>query len=255
MLNQITTVFEDTARHLTDLNLPSHHYVIEGYSGYQSITGQPQTDVYCLEACLGPAHEKPGYMAYAVAQVFDPAHPNMALLLMVERQDGTGALHHTAPTYNRHIDRAFSYCFLPTMHTAFNILDPSGQQKGLLVQSYNARITWGDLVPASKATVLLMKRFKRDGQIAQIAVDFEDPLTTFIARLVKPLTVNADVHYLPRTAALSSIQIPLKNPDGSLCLVGNNSTALDQGFDIARQYLAQYRPAAAALPDLQQAFQ
>jgi hypothetical protein len=237
---QISTVFEETARRLTAANLPTHCYMIPDCPHYGSITGRPHTDVYCLECQLGPAHHKPGFTAYAVAQVFDPAFPNLALIFMVERDDLTGAPHSTIPTYNPQIDHAFSYTFLPIIHTAFNVLDQTGKQNGLLVQSYNARITLSDLPQAGKATVSLMRRFKQDGQLAQIAVDFDDPLTMFVAQLVKPLTINADVHYLPRTKTPSDIQFPLKNRSGGYFLIGNNSTALDEGFSIAYGYLADH---------------
>src|SRR5712691_4519101 len=152
-MQAIATVLAQAAHKLTACGLRTEHTLIPRFAGYRAVTGKAQSDVYCLECQLGPAHNNPEYTAYAVAQLFDPVYPSLALITMVERRNKDGLVNSTPPVYNRQIDQAFSYTFLPTMHTAFNELDPTEQNRGLLVQSYNARITPADLVPASLATV------------------------------------------------------------------------------------------------------
>jgi hypothetical protein len=238
--SQLIQVLGELCDYFGTLGLPAQHYLIPGYTGYESINCVPSTNVYCLEVRLGAAHQKPNYSTYAVAQIVDFQHPNLALITLIERHDHSGELATSVPVYNRVIDHAFSYHFLPTMHTAFNVLDPTAQNCSLLVQLYNARITLPDLPPASVATVKLMRRFKRDGQLAQIAVDFEDPLTVFIAKMVGPLTANNDVYYLPRTEKPSMISVPVRGHGDKIYLIRNLSNALDDGFAIAYRYLAAH---------------
>ncbi len=242
MVNSWAAAFEKVTSHLCDQGLPTEWYVLPNYAGYAAVTGGESVDVYCLEALLGVSHLKPDHKTYAVLQAFDTRYPNLGLITLVERRISDGAPNTTSqPVYNHRIDNKYSYTFLPAMHTALNALDPTGHGKSLLVQSYHARITVGDLPQAIVATVRLMLRFKRDGQLAQIAVDFDDPLTVFIARLVGPLAANRSVHYLSRQSTLSGLEIPLRNPfQKSLYCIGNNSSTLDEGFVIAHNYLDQH---------------
>lgn len=234
--------FEATCQRLNQQGVPTEWYVLQGYTGYAAVSGGAAVDVYCLEAFLGESHLKPDHKTYAVLQAFDTRYPNLGLITLVERRNSDGAPNLTSqPVYNHRIDNKFSYTFLPIMHVALNQLDPAGQQKSLLVQSYHARITLGDLPQATVATVRLMRRFKSDGQLAQVAVDFDDPLTVLIARLVGPLAANQNVHYLPRGSTTSELQIPLRNPGTETpYLIGNNSTTLDEGFAIAHDYLDKH---------------
>lgn len=245
MPDRWATIFEHTTQRLYDQDMPAEWYVLPGYTGYAGLTNTP-VDVYCLEALLGVSHQRPDHKTYALLQAFDPRYPHLGLVAMVERRDSDGAPNTTTqPVYNHAIDKRFSYTFLPAAHVALNPLDPTNQNKSLLVQSYHARITLGDLPQATVATVRLMSRFKADGQLAQIAVDFDDPLTVFIARLVGPLAANRNVHYLPRRAQLSALQIPIRNPASDQpYLIGNNSTTLDEGFAIAYRYLDQHAKAS-----------
>jgi hypothetical protein len=238
MQNAAASVMQNAASRLIDSGLPSQWYMIPAYTGYGALTAGRPTDVYCLEAHLGEAHGKPEYDAYAVAQLFLPNYPSLALITLVEcrkadRQPGLGQ-----PVYSAALDKKFSRVFLRTMHTAFNALDPTRQGRGLLVQAYHAKITLGDLVGAGINTGALILRFKRDGQLAQIAVDFDDPLTTLVAGVVRPCMrlAGGDVHYIPRTKTLSSLQIPIRDSGGAYHAIGDNSTALDRGLEIAKTY-------------------
>lgn len=242
MPNQWVAVFEAASKQLCNQGLPTEWYVLPGYAGYAPLTGGAAVDVYCLEALLGESHMKPDHKTYAVLQAFDTRYPNLGLIMLVERRNSDGAPNtSTQPVYSHKIDRKYSYTFLPVMHKVLNPLDPTGRQKSLLVQSYHARITLGDLPQATVATVQIMRRFKADGQLAQVAVDFDDPLTVFIARLVRPLAANRDVHYLPRKASMSSVEFAIRNPTSETpYLIGGNSITLDEGFDIAHGYLDKH---------------
>jgi len=199
-----------------------------------------------LEACLGVSHHAPGYRSYAVAQTFDPNYPNMALVMVIARRISDGAL---APmsrvVYSPKLDNAFSYTVLPILHAAFNCVDPTANHRSLLVQSYNARLTWSDLIPATVATFRLMRRFKQDGQLAQIAVDFDDPLIRAVATMTGAFS-RWDICNIPRARQRSAIGIPLRGPHGTLCEIRESSTALDRGISLAREYLdAHYRRSPA----------
>lgn len=231
-----------TAQKLNDLGVESISYTLPDYDGFAPAIAAPCSNIYCVESFLGHSHNKKNYKSYAVAQIFDPRYPNLALITMVERRDEDGAPNlDEAPAYNPAIDNVFSNIFLPVMHSAFNELDPTGQNRSLLVQSYNARITLSDLPQATLVTIKLMRRFKSDGQLAQIAVDFADPLTRFVAHLVKPFASIGNIHHLARVEQPSAIEIPLNNPTGgSPYRIGNASAVLDEGLAIARDYLDKH---------------
>lgn len=248
MVTEWSAAFDKTTASLCDKGLQTEWYILPKYTGYAAVTDGVPVDVYCLEALLGESHLKPDHKTYAVLQAFDNRYPNLGLIAIVERRISDGAPNTSSqPVYNHRIDNKYSYTFLPIIHTALNELDPTGQGKSLLVQSYHARITLGDLPQATVATVRIMRRFKADGQLAQVAVDFDDPLTVFIARLVGPLAANQNVHYLARQQNLSAIQIPIRNPaNDTPYLIGNNSTTLDEGFAIAHGYLDKHYSLAAS---------
>ncbi len=231
-----------TAQKLTDLGVDSTSYILPDYDGYAPAIDASCSDIYCVEAFLGPSHNKKNYKSYAIAQIFDPRYPNLAFVTMVERREADGAPNLSEPpAYNPAIDRAFSNIFLPVMHSAFNELDPTGQNRSLLVQSYNARITLSDLPIATVVTLKLLSRFKKDGQLAQIAVDFADPLTKLVAQMVKPLSSVGGIHHIARVEQPSAIEIPLNNPaGGSPYRITTSSIVLDEGFAIARRYLDRH---------------
>jgi len=226
------------AAQLKAVGLEAEHYVIPDFSGYQAVTGSARNDVHCLEVRLGPACQMPGYTAYAVAQAFDPAYPSMALVTMIERKDADGTIGTRVPIYNPAVDGPYSNHFMVTMHSALNVLDPTGQGKGQLVQSYHTRLTWSDLVYSSVLSIKLLRRFKKDGQLAEIAADFDDALMRTCSVVIRPFA--RDLHFFPRTEELSTIHIPLRARSGGPHLITNNSTALDQGFAVARRYLDEH---------------
>jgi hypothetical protein len=232
---------QNTANLLSNSGLPSQWYVVPAYTGYGALTGERPTDVYCLEAHLGEAHRKPEYDAYAVAQLFLPNYPSLALITLVECRKEDRLPGVEQPIYSAALDRKFSRVFLRTMHTAFNALDPTGQGHSLLVQVYHAKITLGDVFGAGINTSALILRFKRDGQLAQIAVDFDDPLTMLVARVVGPfIRLAGDVHYIPRTKTPSTLQIPIRDSGGAYHAITDNSTALDSGFEIGKTYFDRH---------------
>src|SRR5258708_7998960 len=231
----------EAVQQLDSQGLRSAWYLLPGMTAFTTITGSKSDNVYCLEAYLGPCHARPDYDSYAVAELFHPRYQSMALIFMRERRRSDGQHSEDMPTYNIKIDNRFSRMFLPVMHTAFNKLDPTGKQRGLLVQSYNAKLTLGDFPQATIMTVELILRFKRDGQLAQIAVDFSDPFITSIANLMTPVIalVGGDIHYLPRRSSASTLRFPVRQND-SCRVIGENSIALDEGIQIACAYFDRH---------------
>ncbi len=218
--------------------IPSEWNVIPSFEGFNSVTRDRATDVYSVEAHLGPSPNHPGYSSYAVTQTFCPDYPNMALVFLTDLRDGDKKPRVEPATFNIEIDRKFSTIVLPLLFTGFNDLDPTRQRRGLLVQSYNSDLTLGDLFLASLYTWKLVTTFKRDGQLALIAVDYYDPLIKAIAAIVTlgQRIFGGDIRHVPRTKELSSIKIPIR-ADGGYHLLDRSSTALDRGFAIARSYL------------------
>jgi hypothetical protein len=227
---------------LSALGLPAQSYTIPAYTGYSKLTDDKATEVRCVEAYLGAAQGKPGYDAYGVVQTFLPEYPNLALVLLIDRRQSDGALSPDFPTFSIEVDRKFSLGFLPIVYTAFNDLDPTGKNCGLLVQSYQSQVGLADLIQAGMYSWKLLLNFKKSGQLAQIAVDFHDPYTSALAALLLPImsALVGDIHFIRRTETISSLKIPLRGPADSWSYIDNSSTALDQGFEIARSYLDRH---------------
>lgn len=240
LLDQLVAKFNQSG-------LPAQRYTIPAFAGYSAL-GPALTDVECVEACLGPTPGKPGYKSYAVAQTFLPRYPSLALTFLVELRDTDRSPSGTPAKFGIEVDKKFSTLFLPFMHTALNPLDPTGQARGLLVQSYNAEMTLADFVLASYYSAALVLRFKRDGQLAQIAVDYFDRLSRMIAGALQSLgRLVPNIHLLPRTSEPSTLQIPIRDQHDGFRLLSSSSTALDAGFRLAFLYLdAHYQAAAPA---------
>lgn len=237
----IKNAFEAATVKLNDHGLTSRWYVVPDFDGYVSLAGQ-STDVHCIEVLLGQAHGKSDYDTYAMAQCFLADYPSVALTFVIDRRRSDGEPGSDPPTLDLALDEKFSRLFLTTMNTAFNDLDPTGQKRGLLVQSYHSKIVLADFIRASSYSWELVRRFKADGQLAQVAVDYFDPLSTVIATAMRPLKflIDPDIHMLPRTKDISTIQMPVARKDTGFYLIGGNSTALDQGFGIAKKYLDKH---------------
>jgi hypothetical protein len=188
---------------------------------------------------MGTSADRDGYSTYAIAQNFPICFPNLSLTLVADLMDTDCQPHPEPAKLNVELDKKLSTIFLPALFTAFNDLDPLGQQHSILVQSYHSAMTLSDLLLASKYTLQLLLRFKRDGQLAMIAVDYYDPLSTAIARVMQlgRRLFGGDIHLINRTNVVSAIKIPIAHPSGQLYVIESSSTALDQGFALARQYL------------------
>src|SRR5262249_53065912 len=157
------------------------------------------------------------YDAYLLAQTFHPRYPSLAILTMVERHRQTKEPSQEAAIYSVVIDHKFSGVLIPIMNSAFNDLDPTGQERSQHIQEYHAKMTYGDLVKGMGIFVKLVARFKRDGQLANIAVDYDDPLIRFVATLLRPTVGRVgNIHWIPRTQTVSDLQIPIRNPDGGI---------------------------------------
>jgi hypothetical protein len=107
----------------------------------------------------------------------------------------------------------------------------------MLVQAYQARVTLGNLPSTTIATVKLMRRFKKDGQLAQVAVDFDDPLIHMVAKVVSTAMSRLNLHFLPKIDTPSQVRIPLSDGNGGYHYLADHSQAVDSGFEIARKYL------------------
>lgn len=234
-----SSAFTGFANQLSHLGLEAEWYVVPSYEGYSALTASQPADVYCLEARLGASPDKPGYSSYAVVQTFLPHYPSVALTLLAELRDTDRQPSSEPAKFSVEVDRNFSTLFLPAAYSAFNATDPTGQNRSVLVQSYHSEMTLPDFVQASLYTLQLVRRYKRDGQLAMIAVDYYDPLTTAIAGVMRFIqsVAGGDIHLVRQTPTRSSLKIPIRNPNGGYHFIDNNSTALDKGFQLAIRYL------------------
>ncbi|GAB4530582.1 MAG: hypothetical protein OHK0046_51250 [Anaerolineae bacterium] len=228
---QREAVFEAAAHELQRLGLKARWYVCPAGYGME-------LPVHTLEARLGPS-EVAGYAMYGVAQVFSPEYPSLAVVYVIERHEENGSIGTHQPTFNVENDKHFSRVFLPRLFTAFNPLDPTGQQRGVLVQLYNARLSAADLIGASGYTLHLMTSFKKQGQLALIAVDFDTFLMRLVSSLAGPIAalVTKDIYQIARTRTPSALALPVEDGQGGFTSINTSSTALDAGLDIARQML------------------
>ncbi len=232
--------FDQLRRWFTDNGLPGDSYTVPAFEGYRALTGGP-VDVHCLVVSLGPSPANPSYDSYAVAQSFLPGFPSIALVFLVELRRVDRRPNPERPVFNIRTDGRFARLFLKKMHTALNPLDLSGGNRGLLVQSYNASMTLADLLQSTLLSLQLLFCFKKDGQLAQIAVDYDHPLIVFVAKVIRPLIrFVGDVHLFPKTTRPSDVRIPLRRPDGGYYLLGTNSTALDEGVNVAKRYMEKH---------------
>lgn len=241
----IRDCFLETQSQLQEEGLDTNFYVIPDYDGYASVMEVPRTDVYTLESRIGRAYNRPGYSMYGVAQVFDARYPSNALILLINRRDADNAPIAEPGRYNPGVDRGFAYKFFPLMNTAFNRLDPSGQNKGVLIQTFTASLKLNNLPQIIDVSMQSIGGFKKAGQLASIAVDFDDRMMRMAASLLKPISSSRNLHYIPKVDHASSIQVPLQDPtQPEPFRLANFSTALDEGFAIAQQYLDQHYQAA-----------
>lgn len=224
-------------RDLQAQGLQTRSYSIPDFDGYEAVTGG-RADVYCLEVRLGHSHKQQGTSAWAIAHLPDPRWRNLCFISMVEREDSTGApVASRLPVYNRRIDRVFTEVFLPVMMSAWNGLDPLRRAQGIIVQAYTSRMTLGNLIPATWLSLGILFRFRRQGQLALIAVDFDDPWIDFIARLMRSVGSRRGVHLLARREPRSRLRVPVLDDSGGLHVLSPHSTAVDWGFEIAQGYL------------------
>jgi len=236
-----TLVKSQLASKLSAEGLPTQAYTFPEFDGFASLTDGLPVDVFCVQSELGISANDPSFRTCAIAQTFLPAYPTLALTAVVDvhTTDGHPATRQAKLTVDT--DRKLSTIFLPTLYTAFNALDPTGQQRGVLVQSYNSELSPLDLILASKYTLQLLHRFQKDGQLAMIAVDYYDYMTISIAKVMSlGKGVLRNLHLIRRTNVPSPLKIPLADLRGGYYLLDNSSTALDQGFALAISYLNQH---------------
>lgn len=195
--------------------------------------------VFTLEARLGPAYRSPGHTVFAVFQVLDARWPNLGLLRVIERRDGDGSAVQdpTRPIYDRALDVKVSTVLTPVLNTLLNPMDPTGAGRSLHVGCFHGRVAPARMPGSAAAALTLMRRFRRDGQLAVIWTDFHDPPAVLAIRATRSLIARSDVHLIPRTDEPSALQTSWLSSDGVRLAVGGMSTAVDQGLELARHYL------------------
>jgi hypothetical protein len=239
-MGNLSAVFQNVISSISKLGFQAEYYSIPNYSGYSVVLNKNKDTVYCLEVKLGDSIVS-GFTTYAVAQIFDSSFPTMLLVLAVDKSTDGQELGKHLPCYTRSMDKFYSAKFIPFMHTAFNELDPTGKKKGILIQSYYSKMTLGNLLAATIYTWKIITSFKRDGQLAQIAVDFDNRLIKTVATIMRPLTgVVGDMYHIPRTSVASQIRVPIRLANGDFGFVEDHSSALDEGIRLAQTYLRNH---------------
>lgn len=234
-------VLSRLVEHFQGLGLPAQWYTLPACGAYAALTDGVPTDVHCVEVCLGPSPGEPGYSTFAVAQLPLPRYPNLALTALVSLHEKSRTPSPRAARFSIAIDSKFSMQFLPAAFSAFNALDPSAQGRSLLVSSYSSEMQASDLLHASVYSAKLMRRFRRDGQLAMIAVDYHDPYSRAIAKALKYFRFAIpDMHLVLQTLVPSKLRIPIRAPGDGYHELTGSSTALEQGFAIATGYLDRH---------------
>lgn len=235
---------ERLAAQLTTEGLPAECYTIAAFEGFGALTSGRAVDVHCLESRLGKAPGRPGYSSYAVAQTFLTEYPTLALTFLVELADADRRPNPQPPRFGLEVDRKFSLRFLPAMFSGLNQIDPTGAGRGQLVQSYHAEIMLRDFLHSSVYSAVVLRRYALSGQLALIAVDYNDPMARVIAGVLGRLRrFFPNIHMIPRASALSTLKLPVRGP-GAPYLVEGSSISLDEGFRLARSYLDAHRQSA-----------
>lgn len=238
------------------LGLTAEAYTLERCDGYAALSaghgpaGEPgNAAVHCVEVLLGASPGKTGYSTYAMAQLPFLRYPNLALTCLVSLRDRDRQPDPAPARFSVAIDSKFSTLFLPAAFSAFNTLDPTGRRRSLLVGSYSSQMLATDFVHASLYSYKLLRRYKRDGQLALIAVDYHDPYSRLIARALQHFQgVVPDLHLRVRTATPSALRIPVRAADGGYHCLAHSSTALEDGFAVAFGYLDRHYAEQEGLP-------
>lgn len=232
---------DDFVAQLNERGLPSRHYTVPQFTGYNAVTQSP-VDVLCIESLLGPSPWRAGYSTYALAQTFLTDYPSLSLSLIVELADADRSLCQEPARFSYDVDKQFSTIFLPTLFTAFNPLDRVGKNKSLVVQSYNSAMTLQDFLQASLLSARIMTSFKAMGQLALVAVDYYDPITIVISRVMQAVNrvLKQPIHLVIKTNQPSSLQIPVQSMGNQYNLLRTHSTALEAGIAIAKDYFDRH---------------
>ncbi|MEU7046491.1 hypothetical protein AB0A77_36335 [Streptomyces varsoviensis] len=237
---KVEAALSAAARDLSALDARVEHYQVpEG--GYAPLTGQTGSEVFSLEARLGPAHRRPGHSMWAVFQVFDPTQPNLALTRFLDRRDHDGLPDEDPrrPVYSIALDGRLCRTFLPVCNRALSRLDPTGRGRSQHVDSYPGRVSLGNLFQSPLLAVGMFHRFRTDGQAAVMIVDFTEPIAAPAVQLVKTVMARRDAHLIPSTTTKSAVHVLLRGQAGAVYQLGGMSSAVDQAIAIARQYLRQ----------------
>jgi hypothetical protein len=243
--------FSRLAARLRAEGLRAESWVVPAFDGLRAYNGGSASDAHGLTLDLGPSAGARERSTYALAISPLRAHPNLALTFLVSLSEADCAPCPAPAVFDLSVDRAFSTIFLPTLFTELPALDPTGLNRGVIVQSYDARLAPSDLLHAAVYTGRLLFRFKRDGQLALIAVDYDDALQRLIARAAGALRLLLpDVHLIPRAAEASAIPIPIPRPEGGHHLRAASSAALDAGLAVALSYLRRHNEVARRRPEI-----
>ncbi|MEO0596169.1 MAG: hypothetical protein AAF126_08685, partial [Chloroflexota bacterium] len=138
---------------------------IESYDGLAPLGDAFAGEQYQVKVRLGESHID-GYEAWGIVTVVSPeTYPSLAHIQIVElSKDGQQIAPHL-PIFTPEVDRNYAAVLLPLMHKALNSLDPSGKEKGLLIQSYNNKMTLATMRNSSEYSRDLVLSFEEDGQL------------------------------------------------------------------------------------------
>lgn len=239
MQNMVQESFNQLCEKLNNKGLETRWYKIPSTFGYSALTEQYHSDeIYCLETYLGQSQLK-GYETYGVVQVFLSNYLSLSVMMVIERSSSDHSIAKHQPIFNKVNDKNLSTIFLPLLFTAFNELNSADEKCGIIVQLYNTKISPSNLFNSSIYTVKLLTQFKKKGQLALIAVDFDDSLMRFVARIARPIAtlIAGDVHMIPSTSQQSMNKIPLDDGKGGYFIYDQNSTAFDKALKLAISYL------------------
>ncbi|WP_407547540.1 hypothetical protein QOM21_00810 [Streptomyces sp. Pv4-95] len=233
----VRAALESASRNLADRGLHSSVGSVPEWEGYAPVIGATPTEVFYLDVRLGPAPRRHGHVAHAVFQVFDPARPNLGLMLTYQADESGNPLDERRwPVFDISLDRAITFGLLPILETALGPLDATGQGKSVYAGLFHGRSTFLDMFYSAVVTTpRFVRGFHERGQLACLFVDFHVPLTEAMANVGRLLVGDSDVHWISATRTRSHIRIPVV-ANGAVHPMQCLSDAVDRAVRLTQEY-------------------